>query len=58
MKDNIKIIKDLEKRIFLKPNIYGYEGEFKANKYEGKGSKYYANGDIYAGKWKKGREHV
>ena len=34
-----------------------YEGEFKRNKWEGKGAYYYGDGDYYKGDWKDGKYH-
>ena len=34
-----------------------YEGEFKRNKYNGKGDYYYGDGDYYKGDWKDGKYH-
>ena len=34
-----------------------YEGEFKRNTYNGKGTYYYGDGDYYKGDWKDGKYH-
>ena len=35
-----------------------YEGEYKDNKKNGKGTYIYANGDKYKGEWKNGKKMV
>ena len=39
----------------LKDKIEKYDGEWKNDKYEGKGIYYYKNGDRYEGDWKNGK---